>query len=328
MLTEENPTKTTHTVQQKLSEEDQQAILEIARKLNETQKYALVQISKIARICSMDFVRQTFEQTIEIETQGGLMVNNGKRRRTTGGVFFYLARGNMSDEQRRRIFPSQHQKQKARPFVWTRRLKGIQKIKRTGEIVDMRVKIMGYPGDVVRVNDAMMTQMQHLGGGATIPAGLPQMPQTQMTYTVYISRDQWKKVEKKLENPDRWLVVDGLLAPDPETDSFSVFATGVSANKAKKQTSDAQPEAQKTQPSAKTKSVPETEQPPALPAIQLDSPEAQQKLQDLHAAADKYRAKIAEIEELPEDQRFGLQMTQKLLAGIEAQIQTLTSDNA
>jgi len=192
----------------------------------------------------------------------------------------------------------------------------------------MRVKIMGYPGDVVRVNDAMMTQMQHLGGGATIPAGLPQMPQTQMTYTVYISRDQWKKVEKKLENPDRWLVVDGLLAPDPETDSFSVFATGVSANKAKKQTSDAQPEAQKTQPSAKTKSVPETEQPPALPAIQLDSPEAQQKLQDLHAAADKYRAKIAEIEELPEDQRFGLQMTQKLLAGIEAQIQTLTSDNA
>jgi hypothetical protein len=335
----ENTSPKKHKSKQSLSKEDQQAIREIAGKLGETQKSALSQVSKIARICGMEFIQQTFDKTFEVEAQGGLVVGDSSRRRTTGGVFFKLARDTMSDEQHKYAFGSARgsspfKRQRQRDFVWVRRLNSIQKIKKIGAIVDMRVKLMGYPGDVVRVHDAMMTQMQYQGSVESIPNGLPKMPQTTMTYTVYISPSQWKKVEKKLENPDLWLVIDGLLAPDPETDSFSVFATGVSTAKAKKPVAATQPKAQETQKTpqpVKTKSAPEKTKPPALPTVPpvpLDSPEAQQKLQELHVAADKYRAKIAEIEAQPEDQRFGLQMTQKLLTGIETQIQALTPNDA
>lgn len=66
--------------------------------------------------------------------------------------------------------------------------------------------------------------------------------------------------------------------------------------------------------------------PPPAPARDLPAnitPDDAQKLNGLYAAADLYRQKIATITAKPENQRFGLEMTQKLLAKTEEDIAAL-----
>jgi uncharacterized coiled-coil DUF342 family protein len=46
-------------------------------------------------------------------------------------------------------------------------------------------------------------------------------------------------------------------------------------------------------------------------------------LNELRAAADLYRQKIAKLETQPADERFGLEMTQKLLRNVEVEIASL-----
>ena len=57
--------------------------------------------------------------------------------------------------------------------------------------------------------------------------------------------------------------------------------------------------------------------PPGLPS------EIAQKLIELHTAAATFRQKIDAISAKPEDQQFGLEMTQRLLKNIEKQIADL-----
>jgi hypothetical protein len=71
----------------------------ISRKLKEKELRYRKQVSKIIYLCGHDFADEVFEQTLEVEANGGMMILNGKRRRTPGGVFVYLAKGRMTDEQ-------------------------------------------------------------------------------------------------------------------------------------------------------------------------------------------------------------------------------------
>jgi len=57
--------------------------------------------------------------------------------------------------------------------------------------------------------------------------------------------------------------------------------------------------------------------PPGMP------PEVARKLLDLHTAAATFRQKIADIQTKPDGQRFGLEITQKLLTNTERQIDEL-----
>ena len=71
----------------------------------------------------------------------------------------------------------------------------------------------------------------------------------------------------------------------------------------------------------------EAEQPDEI-EIDVDVPEgmpseAAKRYVELHKAAATFRQKIAAIEAKPEDQRFGLDMTQRLLNNTEKQIETL-----
>src|SRR5271170_2392003 len=63
----------------------------IAQTLGETEPIALQQLQRIVWALGRTQSRQLFEQTIQIEENGGLMLQNGSRRRTPGGVFFHLA---------------------------------------------------------------------------------------------------------------------------------------------------------------------------------------------------------------------------------------------
>lgn len=61
---------------------------------------------------------------------------------------------------------------------------------------------------------------------------------------------------------------------------------------------------------------------PSSPADRM-SPADAQRLRELHASAALFRQKVAAIEAKPEGERFGLEMTRKLLEGIEADIAAL-----
>ena len=61
------------------------------------------------------------------------------------------------------------------------------------------------------------------------------------------------------------------------------------------------------------------------PIVDGAAPDDAQKLRELYASAALFRQKLATIEAKPEDQRFGLEMTRKLLHTLETEIAALTS---
>ncbi|MGQ9887310.1 MAG: hypothetical protein ACUVSX_02355 [Aggregatilineales bacterium] len=81
------------------------------------------------------------------------------------------------------------------------------------------------------------------------------------------------------------------------------------------------PEREKAQPAKP--STPAASSPAQPPIANAMSPADAQKLRELHALAELFRQKIAAIEAKPEGERFGLEMTRKLLRNVEADIAAL-----
>jgi phosphorylated adapter RNA export protein len=52
----------------------------------------------------LEFAQAILQETLTIESQGGMMIQLGTRRRTPGGVFLYLARNKLSSYVRWAIF--------------------------------------------------------------------------------------------------------------------------------------------------------------------------------------------------------------------------------
>jgi hypothetical protein len=77
---------------------------QIADALGEQEFRTYKIIEGIVQHCGVDFARALLEQTLEIESGGGMLTLEGDRRRTPGGVFFHLAKGQLSVEERRVIF--------------------------------------------------------------------------------------------------------------------------------------------------------------------------------------------------------------------------------
>jgi phosphorylated adapter RNA export protein len=77
----------------------------IAEKLSEAENSSIRKIKRLIRIMGDNFVNSVLEESLKLETQGGLMTLDGSRRRTLGGVFFYLAKGKLDKETRQKIFP-------------------------------------------------------------------------------------------------------------------------------------------------------------------------------------------------------------------------------
>ena len=78
---------------------------DIAAKLNEEKSHAIRKIDLLIKLVGEDFVNSLLEETLSVEAQGGLMTVDGSRQRSSGGVFLYLAKGRVSPELRKRIFP-------------------------------------------------------------------------------------------------------------------------------------------------------------------------------------------------------------------------------
>ena len=81
---------------------------ELARTLGETKRGIIRKIELLIELMGEEFVEAVFEETLQVEAEGGLMTNAGDRRRTFGGVFFFLAKSKLDAETLERIFPRKY----------------------------------------------------------------------------------------------------------------------------------------------------------------------------------------------------------------------------
>lgn len=233
-----------------------------------------------------------------------------------------------------------------------------------GEISEMKVTMTGRPGPIERRQELVITTMQYVHpGGFSMPRGVPDFPASELTYVVYIAIKHWEQVEKQITKDERdELVVDGLCAFDPELEQFAVYATHVTTKKRQKQDRRVQKDQEQAaqakdkaskEKTAKEKSakdkmakdkaakeqaakkqrrdlLTEPTMPVAAPELTLPEgvpPEVASKLTDLMRAADTYRRKVAALEAKPPNQQHGLDMTRRLLEGIESKIEALKREH-
>ncbi|MEI7773121.1 MAG: hypothetical protein WCI67_24235, partial [Chloroflexales bacterium] len=90
----------------------------------------------------------------------------------------------------------------------------------------MKIILVGRPGAVASRPSCVITAMASTRG-PSLPKGLPAIPETPTSYTVYIAHPHWNRVAEALANPDDALVVEGWAAFDPELEGIAVFATFV-----------------------------------------------------------------------------------------------------
>lgn len=321
---------------------------EIAAKLGETAASPIRQISVLVRHYGPEYALALLRETLLIEKQGGLLVSDGQRRRTPGGVYFFLAKSRMTDDERRQLLPNQYERVKAArarqrqqpAFDWdARRALVAPLLAQQGAVDTVKITLIGRPGEVTTADETVITAMSHTAGAPTLPRGVPAPPQTPTVYTVYLASKHWAKVQPALAaDPDDALIIEGLCAYDSDLGAMAVFAmsaTTKNLDAAKRQAQKQPPAADGSAPAAAPappkKKAPErpAPTPPAAAAVTLPpivesmTPDDAQKLRELYASAALFRQKIETIEARPEGQRFGLEMTRKLLHNIEADITAL-----
>jgi hypothetical protein len=331
-----------------ISPEDiQAATRELAEKLQETEEKPLRQIAMIFEHCGAEFAQAVYEETLQVEANGGMMLPDQSRRRTVGGVYFYLARGKMEPEMVKLIFPGYKVRRKpdeevgpsvgALPsFEWGERIGIIEALSaEAGELNTVKITLVGRPGRVELRKEVAITTMNYTVKSPTLPRGVPTPPSTPTLYTVYIGLKQWKRIEEAIANPEDALVIEGTAAFDPEVKGMAVYATSVTTKlldaarrqhqKEATQAGQAAPEgsvpmpppAVPTAPAEKKVVAPRTKPAPGIPE------EVKQKLSELYASASLFRQKIANLQGKPVGQQFGLEMTQKLLKNVEEEIAAL-----
>ena len=334
-----------------MSQEEIQAVAqEIASALGETESKPCAQIAAIIQHCGIEFAQTLLHETQDIESQGGMMLQNESRRRTAGGVFFHLARRRMSRETAKVIFPGYYgggepanKKSKSGRstlplFNWRERTQILQPLlDEKGVLTTVKVTLIGRPGRVDSSHkDLIITTMSHVAKSASFPKGVPQPPDKPTLYTVYIAVKQWRKVEEAIADPNDALIIEGVCAFDDQIGGIAVFATSVTSKQLEAQKQQTQKQSRgesdtmaavaPTEPSnAKAKKGFEPTQPAplTLPNLPNAPTDALQKLTELYASASLFRQKIATIQSKPAGQQFGLEMTQKLLKNVEDEIAVL-----
>lgn len=319
---------------------------QIADQLGEKQRGPRNLVFAVVKSCGTEFAQQLLHDALEIEQLGGMLTTEGDRRRTVGGVFFYLARGRMTKELRDQIFPHRAKRKKqgsanSKPqepeitypsFDWEERLTLVSVlVEEKGVVNTVKITLIGRPGKIEMRQDVVITTMSHEAKSPTLPKGVPAPPQTPTLYTVYIGAKQWRKVEQAAQNPEDSLIIEGMCAFDEALKGMAVFATNVTSKaieteKRDKKAAEDKSNGNDTAPAPKAAkqsapSAPAAAPAPVAPTLPANVSDADaQKLSGLYAAADLYRQKIANLESKPSNQRFGLEMTQKLLKNTEDEI--------
>jgi hypothetical protein len=226
----------------------------IARKLGETNKAPQLQIRRIVEVLGPEQALAVLAEVKQVEANGGMLVPDGSRRRTPGGVFFVLARRHLAPAQQAAVFPAVNWKalQLARkerrathqpgdralasstvsplvasPFTWADRVSVVRELGAERGEAKVKVTLVGRPGKIITKVDCVITSMESMKV-PDLPKGVPVPPSTPTTYTLYIARKQFEKIEQTLQdNGEDKLIVEGYAAYDPELEGVGVYATNV-----------------------------------------------------------------------------------------------------
>jgi hypothetical protein len=210
----------------------EQLTKQVAEVLNEGNR---VLIRKIITVLGAERTQAFLTQTQETITQGGLLRKDGQPR-TAGGVFFYLVRGAISREERRQLFP--YNKKPKRPgqanekpqtlaLTWKEAIPFIaQVLKSVGEAKNVKITLIGRPGNVVQQPTCVLISMKGKEPGS-LPKGLPAPPEgSAITWAVFIVNKQWAKVSESVQkNADDQLIVEGYPVVDTKRGLGVVLAS-------------------------------------------------------------------------------------------------------
>lgn len=200
---------------------------ELAALLGERHYGLIGQIRRIVRLCGVDFSREMYAATLEIEANGGLMVSDNSHRRTPGGVFLHLVRAKLDEDQRKQIF-SNNAKARIPLLDWTKRLAIIQSLQTDqGKIDSLIVSLRGRPEQIEKRAEFVVVTLSDEPSIDNIPRGIPKPPSTPTMVVVYIALEQWEKVEVAMTHSSNRLLVEGICAVESESMSMIVFATSV-----------------------------------------------------------------------------------------------------
>jgi len=321
--------------------EVQQLVSELAHLLGEKERGPIRQIKRVIKICGADFAREICKTTLEIEANGGMLLVNKSRRRTPGGVFFHLVRSKVNDTQRQLIFPGYINARVASQPVplgvplltWTDRIDLTQSLQtEAGTVESMKVTLRGRPEHVEKRTEVVVATLSYIASAPNLPRSIPRPPEVPTVYTVYITTQHWEKIEAGMSVPDNVLVVEGMCAIDPSNNSIAMFATYARCEDktGKMVAALAKPitvkEVANVAPEPAKKSRIAGIQPEPIVRVSLNPslpPDVARKLSELQASAGVFRQKVATILSKPTGQQFGLEMTQKLLKNVEAEIASL-----
>lgn len=216
-------------------EEMQQFVSTIASWLDETEQTPIWYIRKIVRKAGPEQTMALLKEVLEIEQQGGMLVEDQSRRRTIGGVFFYLAK--QKGYLKQKFYPQQKHGQPQDPATtsepspsaqpawnWEDRLVEIAELRKEQGATNVKITLIGRPGRIINHGAFVLTTMQSTKV-PTLPKGLPVPPQGHTTFSVYIASKQWKKVEESLRNPEDILIAEGYPVVDAQTGTIAVFVS-------------------------------------------------------------------------------------------------------
>jgi hypothetical protein len=232
----------------------------IADELGETEGVPRATIWRSVKALGVEQAQALLVQAQEIEAGEGMLTADGTRRRTPGGVYLALVRQVISGKDRFFVFGIQkpaHIKPSATsqqstppptvpPFTWADRIVAIQTIgTNRGEARTVKITLIGRLGKTLDNGTFVMATMTS-GNVPALPKGLPEPPQIETPYVVFISAKQFKKIAEAAQDTEDTIIIEGWCQPDEQTKGIAVWATNVTSKKiqiAAKATSHEQPSA-------------------------------------------------------------------------------------
>jgi len=220
----------------------------IAEQLGETGEVQKQQLVMIVRALGRTQARTLLDETLQIESQGGMMLPDQSRRRTPGGVYFQLAYTKGQPKEGRKLRrpaykkPDENQERagtspvpqvkqdQVLTLTWEDRIAVIQEASAQKGNANVKITLVGRPGKIVDRGTCIVTVMESSKVPA-LPKGLPTPTATSTKYAVYIASKQWKKVAEAITDPEDALIVEGFPTTDPEVSAIAVFATNVTTKK-------------------------------------------------------------------------------------------------
>ena len=219
----------------------------IVARLGETEESIRQQFVSIVKAPRRTQAHALFEQTLQIEQNGGMMLPDHSRRRTPGGVFFYLASTTAVPKEGKTLKRPSFKKPKAKkpkteqtpsaapavpppPFTWEDRIAVLEELQAEKETASAKIMLMGKLEKYVDKGTyaAGVLQSERC---PSMPKGLPARPESNTNSLVSIGSKQWKIMAGTLSDLEDELIIEGYPQVNTQTGAVAGCVTSVASKK-------------------------------------------------------------------------------------------------